>query len=124
MLTMVPGAFRATMSATTACMRKNGALRLTATCASNNSGVVSSSVPRDVSPAALTRQSTRPKAATAAVTHPRACATAAPALGPPAPAPDGIEFGHQRLAWLPTAPGHHDPRALPRRRPRDRRPEP
>ena len=28
--------------------------------ASNSSGVVSSSVPRDVSPAALTRQSTRP----------------------------------------------------------------
>ena len=31
-------------------------------CASNSSGVVSSSVPRVVSPAALTRQSTRPYA--------------------------------------------------------------
>ena len=64
MLTTVPGALRATMSATAACIAKNGARRLIATCASNNSGVVSSSVPRVVSPAALTRQSIRPQAAT------------------------------------------------------------
>ena len=74
---MVPGAWRATRLATTACMRKNGALRFTAMCASNSSGVVSSRVPRDVSPAALTRLSTRPKAAIAAVTQDRAWATSA-----------------------------------------------
>src|SRR5438105_86708 len=73
--TIVPGAWRATRSATTACMRKNGAFRLTAMCASNSSGVVSSRVPRLVSPAALTRLSTRPNPATAAVTLARACST-------------------------------------------------
>src|ERR1700757_165812 len=75
--TIVPGARRATRSATTACMRKNGAFRLTAMCSSNSSGVVSSRVPRLVSPAALTRLSTRPNPATAAVTLARACSTSA-----------------------------------------------
>ena len=60
MLTTVPGALRATMSATAACIAKNGALRLIAMCWSNSSGVVSRSVPREVSPAELTRQSIRP----------------------------------------------------------------
>ena len=50
MLTIVPGALRATMSATAACMAKKGARRLIAMCASNSSGVVSRSEPRDVSP--------------------------------------------------------------------------
>ena len=58
-------------------MRKNGPRRLTATCASNSSGVVSSSVPREVSPAALTRQSTRPCAASTAATEASACAGSA-----------------------------------------------
>ncbi|CAM5352165.1 hypothetical protein STENM223S_08162 [Streptomyces tendae] len=40
MLTIVPGAARRTMSATAACMAKNGALRLIAMCWSNSSGVV------------------------------------------------------------------------------------
>ena len=74
MLTIVPGAPRASMSATAACMRKNGARRLTATCASNSSGVVSSSVPRVVSPAALTRPSIRPNRVDRAPTEPCACA--------------------------------------------------
>jgi hypothetical protein len=39
MLTIVPGAPRWTMSATAACMRKNGPRRLIATCSSNTSGV-------------------------------------------------------------------------------------
>src|SRR5487761_689702 len=81
MLTTVPGALRATMSATAACMAKKGARRLTAMCASNNSGVVSSSVPREVSPAALTRQSIRPCAATTCSTLPRACAVSARSAG-------------------------------------------
>jgi hypothetical protein len=69
MLTIVPPARRPIRSATTACIRKNGPLRLTAMCASNSSGVVSSSVPRVVSPAALTRLSTRPNASIAAAAH-------------------------------------------------------
>src|SRR5215216_3930324 len=77
MLSIVPGALRATMSLTAACIRKNGARRLTATWASNSSGVVSSRVPRAVSPAALTRQSTRPSSATAAATDRWAWATSA-----------------------------------------------
>ena len=60
MLTMVPADRRASMSLTTACMRKNGARRLTAMCWSNSSGEVSSSEPREVRPAEFTRQSTRP----------------------------------------------------------------
>ena len=60
MLTIVPGAPRRIMSATAACIRKNGALRLTAMCRSNSSSVVSSSVPRVVSPAELTSESIRP----------------------------------------------------------------
>ena len=58
--TMLPGSPRCFMSAIAACMRKNGARRFTAMCWSNSSGVVSSMVPRVVSPAALTRQSIRP----------------------------------------------------------------
>ena len=58
-------------------MRKNGARRLTATCASKSSGVVSTSDPRLVSPAAFTRQSIRPNRRTTASTEPRACATSA-----------------------------------------------
>jgi hypothetical protein len=72
--TMVPGAPRRTMSATAACIRKNGPRRLTAMCWSKSSGVVSRSVPREVSPAALTRQSMRPKRSTTAATE--ACAAA------------------------------------------------
>ena len=60
MLTIVPGAPRFFMSATAACIRKNGALRLTAMCRSNSSSVVSSRVPRVVSPAELTSESIRP----------------------------------------------------------------
>ena len=70
MLTIEPGAPRRSMSATAACMRKNGARRLTATCSSNSSGVVSSRVPRSVRPAALTRPSIRPYASTVAATAP------------------------------------------------------
>ena len=77
MLTIVPGALRASMSLTAACIRKNGARRLTAMWASNSSGVVSSRVPRAVSPAALTRQSTRPSSATTVATEPWAWATSA-----------------------------------------------
>jgi hypothetical protein len=72
MLTIVPGAPRATRWATTACMRKNGARRLIAMCASNSSGVVSSRVPREVNPAALTSASTRPNSVMTAATE--ACA--------------------------------------------------
>lgn len=43
MLTMVPGAPRSTMFRTAACIAKNGAVRLIATCSSNSSGVVASS---------------------------------------------------------------------------------
>src|SRR6476469_7288908 len=50
-LTMVPGSPRCLMSAIAACIRKNGARRLTAMCWSNSSGVVSSMVPRVVGPA-------------------------------------------------------------------------
>ena len=60
MLTIVPGAPRCFMSATAACIRKNGARRLTAMCWSNSSSVVSSRVPRAVSPAELTSESIRP----------------------------------------------------------------
>lgn len=74
MLTTVPGAPRSTRCWTAACIAKNGARRLIAMCASNSSGVVSRSVPRDVSPAAFTRQSIRPWAATTCSTLPRACA--------------------------------------------------
>jgi hypothetical protein len=74
-LTIVPPAPRATMSATAACMRKNGPRRLTATCWSKSSGVVSSRVPREVSPAALTRQSIRPKRSTVAAAEARALST-------------------------------------------------
>src|ERR687885_253680 len=48
MLTMDPPTPRATMSLIAACMRKNGPRRLTATCSSKSSGVVSSIVPRVV----------------------------------------------------------------------------
>src|SRR3954451_18261333 len=74
-LTIAPGALRRTMSRTTACIVKYGPRRFTATCASNSSGVVSTSVPRDVRPAELTRQSTRPNSAMAVCTAARACAT-------------------------------------------------
>jgi hypothetical protein len=67
-LTTEPGAPRATMSATAACIVKNGPRRFTATWRSNSSGVVSSSVPRSVSPAALTSASIRPCSATTAAT--------------------------------------------------------
>ncbi len=81
MLTIEPGSPRRTMSATAACIRKNGPRRLTAMCWSNSSGVVSSSVPRLVSPAALTRQSTRPCRATTAATDRCALATSATSAG-------------------------------------------
>ncbi len=74
---MVPGALWAVKSATTACMRKNGAFRFTAMCASNSSGVVSSRVTRLVSTAALTRLSTRPNSAITVATQARAWATSA-----------------------------------------------
>src|SRR4030095_10868201 len=77
MLTIVPDALRASMSLTAACIRKNGARRLTAMWASNSSGVVSSRVPRAVSPAALTRQSPRPSSATTVATDFWAWATSA-----------------------------------------------
>ncbi len=77
MVTIVPGALRATMSATAACMAKNGPLRLIAMCASNSSGGVSSSVPREVSPAEFTRQSIRPKTSTTSATAALACSASA-----------------------------------------------
>src|ERR1044072_5570704 len=108
--TIVPGAWRATRSATTACMRKNGALRLTAMCASNSSGVVSSRVPRLVSPAALTTLSTRPNPATAAArpgpgrgrrpAGPGRIGLADVGLDEQRLGPRGRQFGGQRLARL------------------------
>jgi hypothetical protein len=77
MLTIVPVACRESMSATALCIRKNGARRLTAMCASNSSGEVSSSEPRVVRPAQLTRESTRPKRLTVAATDACAWATSA-----------------------------------------------
>ena len=77
MLTIVPGAPRFFMSATAACIRKNGARRLTATCWSNSSSVVSSRVPRVVSPAELTRESIRPCLSTVVSTAATAWATSA-----------------------------------------------
>ncbi len=77
MLTIVPGALRATMSVTAACIAKNGPFRLIAMCASNSSGVVSSSVPREVSPAEFTRQSIRPYASTTSATAALACSASA-----------------------------------------------
>ena len=56
-------------------MRKNGDLRFTATWSSNSSGVESTTEPRVVRPAALTRQSTRPYSSIVAVTEARACST-------------------------------------------------
>ena len=56
---------------------RTGPRRLTAMCWSNSSGVVSSRVPRVVSPAALTRQSIRPNSATVRVTVACACSTSA-----------------------------------------------
>ena len=63
------------MSATAACIRKNGALRLTAMCWSNSSWVVSSRVPRVVSPAELTSESIRPCLSTVVCTAATAWAT-------------------------------------------------
>src|ERR1700761_6452951 len=104
MLTIVPGAPRRTMSATAACMRKNGPRRFTATCWSNSSGLVSSSVPRLVSPAALTRLSIRPNRSTVAATD--ACALATSATSARA------QVGGEFLARLRAAAGHHHGRAL------------
>ncbi len=65
------------MSRTAAAMVKKGARRLIAACSSKSSGVVPVSVPREVRPAALHRQSTRPRASTTASTEPVACAGSA-----------------------------------------------
>ena len=69
------------MSRTAACIRKNGARAFTAMCSSKSSGVVSSRVPRVVSPALLTRQSTRPKCSTVAATAATLWATSAASAG-------------------------------------------
>ncbi len=53
-------------------MMKNGDFKLTAMWVSNSSGVVSSIVPRAVSPAALTAQSRCPNRSIAAATEARA----------------------------------------------------
>ena len=73
-------------------------------CASNSSGVVSSKVPLAVSPAALTRLSTRPNAMITAAAQARAWATSADVgLHEQRLGPAGGELGGQRLARL-TAP--------------------
>ena len=121
--TIVPGAPRRSMSFTTACIVKKGPRRLTAMWASNSSGVVSTSVPRVVSPAELTRQSTRPNSATALATAACAWATSLTSactnkcrdalLG---------ELGHELLAGLRAATGDDDPRHLRAPRPWRSRP--
>ena len=62
MLTIVPPAPPRRMIRAASWIRKKGARTLTAYIRSNSSGEVSRMLPRSVIAAALTRQSTRPKA--------------------------------------------------------------
>src|SRR5918996_3856657 len=112
-LTIVPGALRRSMSRTAACMRKNGARRLIAMCSSNSSGVVSSRVPLDVSPAALTRQSMRPNALTTVATEPCACATSATSVDTNSASARLAQRGDELLARLAALAGDGDGGAFP-----------
>src|SRR6185437_4267263 len=118
---MLPGAPRSTSERTTACMRKNGPRRFTAMCASNSSGVVSSSVPRAVSPAAFTRQSTCPYPASTASTAATAAAAPPTSAGTyPAAAPVAVSSAASasprswfRPSSATTAPSRTAARATP-----------
>ena len=77
MLTIVPSTLSRRISFAASCIRKKGARTLMANIRSKSSGEVSRIVPRSVMAAALTRASSRPKAASAAATTSRQSSTRA-----------------------------------------------